>query len=351
MLTVLPYGKNLYPGLLIIKTLLLSALEIIVISPLLPDYVKERTMGLAGGYIHIATGLSATVFSFGLLQMAQSLDLAYVCWTAGAISLLISLYCLFFIVDTFAKSTRLKQSTLSHSAEQDSRSCWSKAFESISYSCRITRKRKYLIAVYLAGISQRVLDLSFIQIISVWVSKYVYHGDYHRTSRHSSITLGVSNIVVIPLGVLFGLSYDKCGEFFTLSVTFFCAGFPYIVLYFMSDFDSVLSLGLQIFATTFSILTNAMSSIMIGRHSPKEGVGKVYAFRSFVAGLFMVGFSYLSGWIMDQSFSKVTFLIVGGLALAQVGMFIGIRLCCKKIEDLHFGEEEEDWALLFSPQD
>lgn len=193
-----------------------------------------------------------------------------------------------------------------------------------------------------------MLDLAFVTIISVWVSKYIYDGDISQISRHNKITLGVANIAAIPLGLLFGLAYDKCGELLTLSFVFFCAGFPYIVLYFLDNVNSDLGFALQIFASTFSILTNAMASVMIGRHSPTEGVGKVYAFRSFVAGIFLIGFNYLSGWMIDQSFSKVTFLVIGGIAFSQVIMFVSIRACCKKISEIPSAEEEDAAIFLLS---
>lgn len=118
MLTILPYGQNLYPGLLVINSILLAALEIMVISPLLADYVKDRTKGCAGGYILLATGLSSTLFSFGLLQLSESVDLAYLSWIAGGIAFLISIYCLIFISDTYSRTTRasIKSSDLSNAS-------------------------------------------------------------------------------------------------------------------------------------------------------------------------------------------------------------------------------------------
>lgn len=130
MLAILPYGHQLYPGLLLIKTILLASLEIMVISPLLADYVHDRTKGLAGGYIQLSTGVSATLFSFGLLQIAEHVDLAYVCWIAGGIAFLISIYLLIFITDSYKRQNRtsLRSSDLNQSAESTRASCWARAF-------------------------------------------------------------------------------------------------------------------------------------------------------------------------------------------------------------------------------
>lgn len=90
-----------------------------------------------------------------------------------------------------------------------------------------------------------------------------------------------------------------------------------------------------------------MASVMIGRHSPKEGAGKVYALRSFVSGIVLIGFNYFSGWMIDQPFSRVTFLVIAGVSLSQVVMFISIGLCCKKISDFPEGTEDEEVVFLF----
>ena len=71
----MPYGKDLYPVLFVLRCLITIYLEILVASPLLADYVHLSSKGLAGGYVQMAMGLAATVFSFGFLQMAQSLPL------------------------------------------------------------------------------------------------------------------------------------------------------------------------------------------------------------------------------------------------------------------------------------
>ena len=106
MLAILPYGGHIYPGLFIIKFVLNASLEVLASSPLLADYVHHSTKGLAGGYMQISFGLQTTIFSFVFLQLAESIDLAYICWMAGAIALAIAIYCSVFIINVYSRDTR-----------------------------------------------------------------------------------------------------------------------------------------------------------------------------------------------------------------------------------------------------
>ena len=179
MLAILPYGGDLYPGLFVIRTLLMIGLEIIVVAPLLADYVDHSTKGLAGGYIQLALGVQTSIFSFVFLQLAESIDLAYISWMAGALALLISIYSSIFILNMYAKDTRssLVSSTLSNSQNEQEITCCQRVLANFTYGCRISRERKMLIAVYLISIASRVLDMAYMATISLWVSKYVYNGD------------------------------------------------------------------------------------------------------------------------------------------------------------------------------
>lgn len=152
--------------------------------------------------------------------------------------------------------------------------------------------------------------------------------------------MGVSHAVCIPLGVAFGFLYDKCGEFTIVPLTFFLSGAPYIALYFMTDLDSVIAYTLQIFAAVFSVLCNGIGVIITARHSPPQGAGKIFALRSFIGGVFTIGYGYLNGWIIDQDFNKAVFLMIAAIALSITLMFICIRLCCKSIAEIPKEEEE-----------
>ena len=204
-----------------------------------------------------------------------------------------------------------------------------------------------LIAVIFLGMAQRVLDVAYNSTISVWVSKYIYHGDISRISYHSKLLLGVSHVAGIPIGLSFGHLFDKCGELIIVPLCFFLSGAPYVAIYFMEDLDSVGAYAVQIFAATFSLLNNSVSTIMLARYSPPHGAGKIFAFRSLITGLFSIGYNYLSGWMLDQSFNKVTFLVIGGLSLAVTAMFMGIGMCCKQVARVP-SEEEEDQLLLLT---
>lgn len=69
--------------------------------------------------------------------------------------------------------------------------------------------------------------------LSLWVSKYLYDGDISKISFHNEVVLGASPLVAIPLGILFGLFFDKWGELVVLPLMFFLAGAPYAGLFFL----------------------------------------------------------------------------------------------------------------------
>lgn len=95
----LPYGQGLYPGYFLIQVALRTSLQILSVSPLLADYVRDSTKGLAGSYSLIAAGVCIIIYSFVFLQLAESIDLAYIVWMAGVVLLSIAIYCSIFIVN------------------------------------------------------------------------------------------------------------------------------------------------------------------------------------------------------------------------------------------------------------
>ena len=179
------------------------------------------------------------------------------------------------------------------------------------------------------------------------MSKYLYDGDLAKISFHNQIVLGVSPLAAIPIGMIFGLFFDKWGELVLVPITFFLAGAPYIALFFLWDIDTVLGYGIQIFGGIFSVLTALVSGVTLAKHSPSNGAGKIFAFKSFFSGIYSIGYEYFSTWLIDQDYNQAIFLVIGGLALAMVGMFIGIRFWCKEIA--HKPEEEEEARLLTAP--
>lgn len=145
--------------------------------------------------------------------MAETLNLAYICWIAGGVLLLISLYCAVHIVDVYRVERPLRRisSTVISEEGQAQEKCCSSILASTFYAVRVTRKRKILIAVYLVGMAQRVLDVAFASTVSVWISKHVYHGDLSKISYHNKLVIGISQGAAVFLGFPFGLAFDKLG--------------------------------------------------------------------------------------------------------------------------------------------
>ena len=116
-----------------------------------------------------------------------------------------------------------------------------------------------------------------------------------------------------------------------MPLVFLLSGLPYIGLFFISDYDSTFSYFLQIMSAMFSLLTSSITSVLLGKYSPLKGAGKVYAFKSVVSGVFIIGYNYLSGWMIDQSFNKFTFILVGLISISISVLFICIAMCCRDI--------------------
>ena len=81
--------------------------------------------------------------------------------------------------------------------------------------------------------------------------------------------------------------------------------------------------------------------MMLARHSPGIGAGKIFAIRAFMIGLFMMGINYILGWIIDQPFNRVAFLIVAGVGLIIVLAFFMVIICCRHISRVHTDDDED----------
>ena len=133
------------------------------------------------------------------------------CWIAGAVAFLIAVYCFIFIFDKYARIGKQTTTASTINQEAANQSFWTRTLNSLSFACRMARKRKFLVPVYITGIAQRCQDLAFSSILSVWVSKYIYEGNIAKISEHNKLTLGAANIALLPLGLLFGYLYDRIG--------------------------------------------------------------------------------------------------------------------------------------------
>lgn len=113
-------------------------------------------------------------------------------------------------------------------------------------------------------------------------------------------------------------------------LVFLLSGLPYIGLFFLEKYDTAFGYSLQILAAMFSILTSSITSVLLAKFSPLNGAGKVYSFKSTVSGIFIIGYNYLSGWMIDQSFNKYTFILIGLISIWVSVLFLGIGMCCPR---------------------
>ena len=99
--SLFPYGGSVYPGFFLIFVVNDIALEIFATSPILADYVEKSTKGIAGTYLQLGIGIGALVFSFGLLEIAEEVDLAYVSYATGIVCFCVFIYQVIFVKDVF----------------------------------------------------------------------------------------------------------------------------------------------------------------------------------------------------------------------------------------------------------
>lgn len=217
--------------------------------------------------------------------------------------------------------------------------CWELG-EDIKLIFRESFKRKMLLVIYCTTVAQRVLNLAFIEVVSVWISEYVYDGDTSRIANHNKIVFGISYAVVMVIAPFLGIFFDRCGELVVLPLNYFIAGAPYFALYALNDLESAGGYVLQIIATIASITNNTLGFLILARHAPPVGAGKIFALNRVFSGIVQIGMSYLLGWMIDQSFNKVAFLVVGSLGIIVVITFVSIRVCCKDLAKVVTDEED-----------
>ena len=66
-------------------------------TPLLPDYVTDKSKGAAGACYQMAAGIGSLIFSFGILQIAEHFDILFACEFQALLLLLIAIYCACFV--------------------------------------------------------------------------------------------------------------------------------------------------------------------------------------------------------------------------------------------------------------
>ena len=168
----------------------------------------------------------------------------------------------------------------------------------------------------------------------VWISKYCYHGDTKLIANHTKLLLGVSHVVSGLLGPFMGILFDKCGELVVTPIIFFIAAGPYFGLYFLQDFDSAFGYTLQILTASATSLTSTLNIMLLTRHSPLVGAGKIFALNSVISGLIMIGFKYMIGWVIDQPFNRWAFITCGVGGMLVVVTFLMISCCCSDLSQV-----------------
>ena len=109
----------------------------------------------------IAAGIAIVVFSFVFLHLAESMDLAYICWMASGVTLLISIYCSIFIINLHPPSTLTSTTLSTAEAQTPPMNCCQSLSADFLYGFTISRKRKMILVVIILTVGQTALDSAF----------------------------------------------------------------------------------------------------------------------------------------------------------------------------------------------
>ncbi len=164
--------------------------SVATISPLVVDYVDDTTKGLAGGYLQLTAGISALIYSFVYLSLAEHINLMYICFIAGGVCFLAFLYMMIFVIDVKkinklrhpSHRLSLNSSTSSISSTGSHKNCCSHFLHALSQIFIQTWNKKILILIYFVAVVSGIMDTGFTMVIPIWISKYLYDGDTTKIS-------------------------------------------------------------------------------------------------------------------------------------------------------------------------
>lgn len=97
---LIPLFKSIYPSFLILRTLISMGTVIGMNVPLLPDYVRKESLGLANGYNEVVVSFAFIFASTGFYSINDYVsDQKYVYFGMGAFVIAISIFLIYGIKD------------------------------------------------------------------------------------------------------------------------------------------------------------------------------------------------------------------------------------------------------------
>ena len=106
---LIPLFKSIYPAFLILRTLISMGTVIGMNVPLLPDYVKKESLGLANGYNEVVISLAFIFASSGFYSINDYVsDQKYVYFGMGTFILTTTLFLIYGIKDVKSKNSTAK---------------------------------------------------------------------------------------------------------------------------------------------------------------------------------------------------------------------------------------------------
>mgnify|MGYP002632681195 CR=1 FL=1 len=97
-LFILPFPQEVYPWFLISR-LLICFSTITVNCPFIPDYIDEKSQGLANGYFLMVVSVANIISQTVLLRLSKNVEDRYIYLTSGVFILVVSVLIWFQMKD------------------------------------------------------------------------------------------------------------------------------------------------------------------------------------------------------------------------------------------------------------
>lgn len=105
-MTLIPYCSNLVPEMLLAKIVVMNCGLVLVLQPLLIDYVRQESKGLAAGISSLVAGVAKILLLSVELPLTSSLPIYSNFQLNGGVALLFSIFFFFSISDLYFKEEK-----------------------------------------------------------------------------------------------------------------------------------------------------------------------------------------------------------------------------------------------------
>eukprot|EP00347_Sterkiella_histriomuscorum_P021247 403334683 len=302
-----PEFTQVYPSFLIMRIFMSLGIIPGVNTPLLPDYVNEKSLGLANAYQNV-TGAIAIIFaSTGLIEISKREDIKWIFVGIGTYTMVVGLV-LFFgikdvnkqkkgkIVEGKSKITAGQQISNTimefiNSFKQDI--CFTIAFWG-SFCCKLSALTCSL----------------FGQLLIIANQKESGDPDYKANAKAKiQFLFLIGNILQVPICLAFGFYSDKTKVWYLLALNIgLSLGFLILMLCYLNENSAVMFTGF-IGLYLFHYIVYMLSLTLLSKIVKKESSGTMFGAFSLVGSVGVLLINKLGGYLFDNVGHKWPFII------------------------------------------